>query len=120
MSTMKENVAKLVATVEMVSKEDFPKTPRGYSQRTNATLAQLCFHADPVVRLACATAPLLRDMFVIAMYERETDAEIKGVLEPRYIDACSKEQARDAELDAAKAEIESLKAALAQKSKRTR
>ncbi len=112
MSTMKENVVKLVASFEMTAKEDFPKTPRGYSMRTNACLIQLCLHADRAVRLACATSPLLRDMFVIAMHENEQDAEIKTILEPLYLAAVSKDHMRDHELEALKGEVTTLRAAL--------
>lgn len=112
MATMKENVAKLVALANVTDKTEFPKTPRGYIQRLNASMIQLCLHTDPIVRTACATSPLLRDMFVIAMFENEQDAEIKTILEPRYLEACSKEHMRDTELEDLRGQVTTLQAAL--------
>ena len=111
MSTkMKQYANKLLDLLPLKNKEeDFEKSPQGYALRERACLAQLCMHANKTVRRAAAELPILRDMFVIAMYEREDDKKIKSLLHDRYIAALDKESSRDIELEAAQAENTLLK-----------
>ena len=116
--SMKQHVDKLLQLVEVTNVAAFPKTPRGYQQRERASLLQLCLHPNPIVREAAAQSVLLRDMFVVAMYEAETDESIKSLLEVRYRSALSKEQQRESEVDSLKSRVEDLLAQLKSKKKK--
>ena len=122
--SMKQHVEKLVTLLDVTDKAMFAKNPSGYTKRAHATLLQLGMHKDPVVRMAVAQNPLLRDMFVVAMYEAESDDDIKAVLESRYQSALSKADQRDAEHQAEikekDDEIASLKAQLAKAVKKSK
>lgn len=107
--SIKSFAAKLFELRTLTSTDDFQKTPRGYQLRERAALVQLCLHPNPVVRMAAAELPVLRDMFIVAMFEQESNADVKAVLEPRYLEAISKEDERQAELEAKDSEIASLK-----------
>jgi len=116
--SMKQHVDKLLQLIGIDDVAVFPKTPRGYSQRERASLLQLCLHKDATVRMAAAKSPLLRDMFVVAMYEAEKDADIKKVLEPRYVQALSKDQQRESEIDSLQSQVNELKAQLKKSKKK--
>lgn len=88
------NIVKLLSLLKLTSKDKFAKSPNGYAMRERASLLQLCLHPSKIVRLAAAELPLLRDMFIIAMYEQEKDKGIKAVLQPRFEAAVSKHQQR--------------------------
>lgn len=90
--SMKQNIEKLLSLLKLTSKDKFAKTPNGYSMRERACLLQLCLHKNKVVRLAAAELPLLRDMFIVAMYELERDKAVKLILEPKFEAAVSKRQ----------------------------
>ena len=110
--SMKQYVGKLIELLTVTDPNVFPKTPRGYAQRERASLVQLCMHVDKTVRMAAAHSPLLRDMFIVAMYESESDRDVKDVLEPRYLTALSKAEQRESEIVCLQDENESLKAQL--------
>ena len=112
---MSNSVANLNELFQVTDPSAFKKDPAGYERRNRATLIQLCLHPDKTVRMACATSPLLRDMFVVAMYQAEQDSEIKLALEPRYLACMTKQDQYAQTIDAQKAEIESLRALLAEK-----
>jgi len=116
--TMSNSVANLNELFQVTDPSSFKKDPAGYERRNKATLIQLCLHPDKTVRMACATSPLLRDMFVVCMYQQEQDSEIKQVLEPRYLACMTKQDQYAQTIDAQKAEIEHLRAELAKKSKK--
>ena len=113
MSTMKQYAKNLLELRNLTNKdEDFEKSPQGYALRERACLVQLCLHENKIVRKAAAELPILRDMFVIAMYEQEEDKKIKASLKPRYLDAITKENQRDIELEHAQSEVARLQSLL--------
>lgn len=109
--------AEALIELKDLGKNDFPKTPAGYARRERAALVQLCLHESKAVRKAAAQIPCMRDMFIVAMYENETDQSIRKLLEPQYQAALSKSDKRDSELEGANREIERLKAQLKAKLK---
>src|SRR3990172_6542380 len=109
MSTMRNSINNIVALAASTDKASFAKTPQGYQQRNEACLAQLCFHENVDVRKAVANLPLLRDKFVLAMYERETVADVKAILAPRAEDAMSKSDKYASTIEAQAATIDDLR-----------
>ena len=91
MASMKEHVANLMKLVTVTDKEEFVKDPQGYNKRNDACLIQLGTHKSAAVRLAVAKLPLLRDKFVLGMFPKETNKEVKAALEPKYLAACTKQ-----------------------------